>query len=168
MSKADPTKPRRIALIASKGSLDMAYPPLILASVAASMGWEAGIFFTFYGLDLIHKERQQHLGVAPLANPAMPSPIPGSSLKIPNIVGVLPGMTAMASMMMKDWMDKANLAPLDEMFAIAKESGVRFFACNTTLRVMRIKPEDLMDGVEFAGSPMFLDYAADADIQLFI
>jgi peroxiredoxin family protein len=168
MSKSDPTKPRRIALIASKGTLDMAYPPLILANVAASMGWEAGIFFTFYGLDLIHKDRQQHLGVAPLANPAMPSPIPGSSLKIPNIIGVLPGMTAMATSMMKDWMHDARLAPLDEMFAIAKESGVRLFACNTTMRVMKIDAKDLMDGVEFAGSPTFLDYAADADIQLFI
>ncbi len=168
MKLSDPSKPRRIALIASKGTLDMAYPPLILANVAASMGWEAGIFFTFYGLDLVHKERQKKLGVAPLANPAMPSPIPGSGIKIPNIVGVLPGMTSMATMMMKDWMDQANLAPLDEMFTMAKEGGVRLFACNTTMRVMKVKPEELMEGVEHAGSPAFLDYAADADIQLFI
>lgn len=168
MKSSDPDKPRRIALVASKGTLDMAYPPLILANVAASMGWEAGIYFTFYGLDLVHKERRKHLGVAPLANPAMPSPFPGSSIKIPNIIGVLPGMTAMATMMMKDWMEKANLASIDEMFAMAKEAGVRLFACNTTMRVMNIKPEELFPEVEFAGSPAFLDYAAEADVQLFI
>lgn len=161
-------KPRRIALVASKGTLDMAYPPLILANVAASMGWEAGIYFTFYGLNLVHKERRKQVGVAPLANPAMPPPIPSMPFTIPNIIGVLPGMTSMATMMMKDWMEKANLASLDEMFQIAKESGVRLFACNTTMRVMNIKPEDIMEDVEFAGSPAFLDYAADANIQLFI
>jgi peroxiredoxin family protein len=165
----DPDKPRRIALIASKGTLDMAYPPLILANVAASMDWEAGIFFTFYGLDLIHKERQKKLSVAPLANPAMPPPIPSMpGLKVPNIIGVLPGMTAVATMMMKEWMDSANLAPIDEMFDIARESGVRLFACNTTLRVMNISRDDLIEGVEHAGSPAFLDYAAEADVQLFI
>ncbi len=168
MKLTDPTKPRRLAIVASKGTLDMAYPPLILANVAASMNWEAGIFFTFYGLDLLHKERRHKLGVAPLANPAMPSPIPGSSIKIPNMIGMLPGMTAMATMMMKDWMAKANLSPLEEMFAIAKEGGVRLFACNTTMRVMGIKPEELVPEAEFAGSPAFLDYAAEADVSLFV
>lgn len=77
-------KPRRIALIASKGTLDMAYPPLILATTAASMGWEAGIFFTFYGLDVIHRKRQRQLSVSAVGNPAMPPPLPPLPVKVPN------------------------------------------------------------------------------------
>jgi peroxiredoxin family protein len=89
-------------------------------------------------------------------------------MKVPNVVGMLPGMTAAATMMMKSWMDRAHLAPLDEMLAIAKELGVKMYACNTTLKVMSIAKEDIMDGVIFAGSPAFLDFAAEADVQLFI
>ncbi len=100
MDSPNVKKPRRIALVASKGTLDQAYPPLILATTAASMGWEAGIFFTFYGLDVIHEKKHKKLAVPPLANPAMP-------VSIPNLVGALPGMTAMATSMMKGWMEKA-------------------------------------------------------------
>ena len=88
---------KRLALVASKGTLDMAYPPLILATTATSLGWEAGIFFTFYGLDILHKDRLERLQVSPIGNPAMPPPIssvPG--LKVPNLLGVVPGMTAVA------------------------------------------------------------------------
>jgi peroxiredoxin family protein len=168
MSEANGTRHRRLALIASKGTLDMAYPPLILGTTAASMGWEVGIFFTFYGLDIVHKERSKRLAVSPIGNPAMPPPIAAMPIKVPNVVGMLPGMTTAATMMMKSWMDRAHLAPLDEMLAIAKELGVKMYACNTTMRVMGIEREDIMDGVEFAGSPAFLDFAADADVQLFI
>ncbi|MBI1864547.1 MAG: DsrE/DsrF/DrsH-like family protein [Nitrospirae bacterium] len=94
-------KKKRLAIIASKGTMDMAYPPLILASTAISMDMEAGIFFTFYGLDLINKNKYGSLKVPPIANPAMPVPMP-------NILGMLPGMTAMATMMMKSWMGKAK------------------------------------------------------------
>ncbi len=80
-------KPKKMALIATKGTLDMAYPPLILASTAAALGWEAGIFFTFYGLNIIHKDKGRHLSVAPLGNPAAPIPVP-------NFIGAIPGMTA--------------------------------------------------------------------------
>lgn len=168
MARTEHDGPRRIALIASKGSLDMAYPPLILATTAASMGWEAGIFFTFYGLDIIHKERQKALAVSPIGNPAMPPPVPAIPIKVPNLLGVLPGMTAAATAMMKSWMGRAHMAPLTELLAIARELDVKLFACNTTLAVMGVRPEDLIEGVEFAGSPAFLDYAAEADIQLFI
>lgn len=168
MSEPKEGKPRRLALIASKGTLDMAYPPLILGTTAASMGWEVGIFFTFYGLDIVHKERSKKLAVSPIGNPAMPPPLAAFPVKVPNVVGMLPGMTTAATAMMKSWMDRANLAPLDEMLAIAKELGVKMYACNTTLRVMGIEKEDIMDGVEFAGSPAFLDFAAGADVQLFI
>ena len=161
--------PRRLALIASKGTLDMAYPPLILGTTAASMGWEVGIFFTFYGLDIVHRDRHHKLAVSPIGNPAMPPPVPSiPAMKVPNVLGVLPGMTAMATTMMKGWMDKANLAPFSELFQMAQELGVKMYACNTTMRVMGVKPEEIMEGVEFAGSPAFLDFAADADVQLFI
>ena len=86
---------KRMALVASKGTLDQAYPPLILATTAVAMGWEAGIFCTFYGLNLLHKDRLEKMQVAPLGNPAMPPPLPSvPALKVPNIVGALPGMTA--------------------------------------------------------------------------
>ncbi len=161
-------KPRRIALIASKGTLDMAYPPLILATTAASMGWEAGIFFTFYGLDIIHRKRQRQLSVSAVGNPAMPPPLPPLPVKVPTLVGALPGMTAVATAMMKGWLSRAHLAPVGELIDLARELGVQLFACNTTLAVMNINPEDLIEGVERVGAPAFLDFAAGADVQLFI
>jgi peroxiredoxin family protein len=166
-AEADP-KPRRIALVASKGSLDMAYPPLVLATTAASLGWEAGIFFTFYGLDIIHKERQRKLAVSPVGNPAMPPPLASVPLKVPTIVGAMPGMTKAATRMMKGWLGRAGLAPVVELVDIARELGVYLFACNTSLGVMGIEPGDLIEGVEPVGAPAFLDFAADADIQLFV
>lgn len=161
-------KPRRLALIASKGTLDMAYPPLILATTAASMGWEVGIFFTFYGLDIIHKTRQRQLAISPVGNPAMPPPFRSIPLRMPALLCSFPGMTAVATQMMKGWMRRARMAPILEMVDIARDLGVRFFACNSTIGVMGIDPDDLIDGVERAGAPAFLDFAADADIQLFI
>jgi len=157
----DLTRPKRLAIVATKGTLDMAYPPLILATTAAAMDMEAAIFFSFYGLDIINKKKNQDLKIPPLANPAMPVPIP-------NIVGVLPGMTRMASWMMKDWMKKGGVPTIPDLIAMAKENGVRLIACQMTLDVLGIKKEDLIDGLEFAGAGTFLDYAADADITLFV
>jgi len=157
----DLTRPKRLAIVATKGTLDMAYPPLILATTAAAMDMEAAIFFSFYGLDIINKQKNQDLKIPPLANPAMPVPIP-------NIVGVLPGMTRMASWMMKDWMKKGGVPTIPDLIAMAKENGVRLIACQMTLDVLGIKKEDLIDGLEFAGAGTFLDYAADADITLFV
>jgi peroxiredoxin family protein len=157
----DLTRPKRLAIVATKGTLDMAYPPLILATTAAAMDMEAAIFFSFYGLDIINKKKNQDLKIPPLANPAMPVPIP-------NIVGVLPGMTRMASWMMKDWMKKGGVPTIPDLIAMAKENGVKLIACQMTLDVLGIKKEDLIDGLEFAGAGTFLDYAADADITLFV
>jgi len=92
---------KRLALVASKGSLDMAYPPFILATTAASMGWDTAIFFTFYGLDIIHKKKLGSLKVAPVGNPAMPAPFQSIPIQVPNIVGVIPGATALATAFMK-------------------------------------------------------------------
>lgn len=152
---------RRLAIVASKGTLDMAYPPLILASAAAAMGWEAAVFFTFYGLDIINKKRGRHLQVAPLGNPAMPVPVP-------NLIGAIPGMTAMATTMMKSWMRKAHMPSIEEMIDICRRSGVQLIACSTTMGVMRVAKEDILDGLEISGAAAFLDFAADADVSLFI
>lgn len=160
---------RRLALIASKGTLDWAYPPLMLATTAASMGWEAGIYFTFYGLYIIHKEYQGRLQVSPVGNPAMPPPLPEfPALRMPMLLGALPGMTAMATGMMKGWMEEAHLAPITELIGIARELGVKLYACNTMIGVMGVNPAGLIEGVECAGSPAFLDFAAGADVRLFI
>jgi peroxiredoxin family protein len=157
----DITKPKRVAIIASKGTLDLAYPPLILATTAAAMDMEAAIFFTFYGLDIVKKSAYKNLKVPSLANPAMPVPVP-------NIIGVLPGMTYMASWMMRDWMKKGGVPTIPDLIDMAKENGVRLIACQMTLDVLGIKKEDVLDGLEFAGAGAFLDYAADADITLFV
>jgi peroxiredoxin family protein len=163
-----PVQPKRLALIVSKGTLDQAYPPLVMATTAASMGWEVGIFFTFYGLDIVHKERMPKLSVSPVGNPAMPPPLRKVPMQVPTLIGALPGMKSAATRMMKNWMSKANLAPIPELLEIARELGVRMFACNTTLAVMDVGKEDLIEGVEFAGAPAFLDFAGGSDVQLFI
>jgi len=162
-------RPKRLAMVASKGTLDMAYPPLILATTAASMGWEAGIFFTFYGLDLLHKERIKHLQVSPIGNPAMPPPLPAiPALKVPNILGTLPGMTAMATMMMQGWMAKAKMPTVQEMLDLCVDADVKLFACATTMGVMGITQGELIPQAQCAGATTFLDYASAADVSLFI
>jgi len=152
---------RRLAIVASKGTLDMAYPPLILASTAGSMGWDVGMFFTFYGLDIINRKRNRHLQVAPVGNPAMPVPVP-------NLIGAIPGMTAMATRMMKGWMDAARMPSVDELIQICRDTGVQMIACSTTMGVMKVASEDIMEGMEIGGAAAFLDFAADADVSLFI
>ena len=103
-------KQKRMSIIATKGSLDRAYPPLVLASTAAAMDIETMIFFTFYGIDVINKNKYAKLKVAPIGNPAMPSPVP-----IPNIIGMLPGMTAMGTMVMKSMMGRINWPSIPEL-----------------------------------------------------
>lgn len=150
---------KRLAIIALHGTLDAAYPPLILATAALAMDMEAAIFFTFYGLEILKKGNADKLKVAPIANPAMPMPVP-------NIVGMLPGMTAIATGMMNDWMKKANVAKLSELLELAVEGGVRLIACQMSMDVMGIKKEDLIDGVEIGGAATFLSYASENAIAM--
>ena len=159
-AQAEPRR-RRIALVASKGTLDQAYPPLILATTAASLGWEAGVYFTFYGLDILHRDRLPHLKVASLANPAGP-------IQLPNLLGALPGATAVATKVMQKWMRDAAMPPVTEFIDMAKGQGVRLFACSTTMGVMGVKETDLIEGCEIAGAAAFLDFASEADVQLFV
>ncbi|MCX5970708.1 MAG: DsrE/DsrF/DrsH-like family protein [Coprothermobacterota bacterium] len=151
----------RLAIIASKGTLDMAYPPLILATTAVAMEMEAGIFFTFYGLNIIRKDRKNKLFVAPIGNPAMPMPMP-------NILGMLPGMTSMGTMIMKGMMKKANAPSINELLEICRESGVRMIGCQMTMDAFGLKKEALIDGIEVGGAATFLAYAAEASVSLFI
>jgi len=156
------TKTKKLAIIATKGTLDWAYPPLILASTAASMGWEAGIFFTFYGLNIIHKQKSRKLKIAPLANPAAPMPVP-------NLVGAIPGMTAMGSSIMRLMFKQHGVATIKDLTDISIESGVKMFPCAMTMDVFGYKPTDFLEGVQpVCGATAFLDYAADADISLFV
>lgn len=153
------TTAKRLAIIATRGTLDAAYPPLILATTAIALDMEAAIFFTFYGLEIIKKGRADRLQVAPVGNPAMPVPVP-------NIVGMLPGMTAMATGMMNGWMHRAHVAKLSELLELALESEVRLIACQMTMDVMGIGREDLLDGLEVGGAATFLQYASEDAIVL--
>ncbi len=154
-------RPKRLALVAAKGTLDQAYPPLILATTAASLGWEVGIYFTFYGLDILHKDRLEKLKVASLANPAGP-------IQVPNLLGALPGATAAATRVMKKWMDDAQMPGVPEFIEMAKDLDVILFACSTTMGVMGVEEADLIEGCDIAGAAAFLDFAAEADVQLFV
>jgi peroxiredoxin family protein len=161
LAEQGPPEAQAMTIVASKGTLDMAYPVLILATSAAAMELETSVFFTFYGLNIIKKSTYANLKVAPIANPAMPVPMP-------NILGMLPGMTAMATAMMNSWMRKVNVPTIPELLEVAKEENVRLIACQMTMDVMGIKEEELIDGLEFGGAATYLAAAAKAQINLFV
>lgn len=152
----------KLAIIATKGTLDWAYPPLILATTAAALGWDVGIFFTFYGLNIIHKKKNKHLQVAPVGNPAMPMPVP-------NFIGAIPGMTAMGTQVMKSMFKGHHVSSIEELLGFAVDAGVKMWPCGMTLEVFGYKQEDFIDGVQaVCGATHFIGYAQDADVSLFI
>lgn len=153
---------KKLALIASKGTLDWAYPPFILASTAAALDYEVSIFFTFYGLTLLKKDISD-LKVSPLGNPAMPMPLP-----IPNLVQALPGMESMATMMMKQKIADKGVASIQELREICLESGVKLIACQMTMDLFDFKREEFIDGIEIGGAASFFEFAGEADVSLFI
>ncbi|MBI2887267.1 MAG: DsrE/DsrF/DrsH-like family protein [Chloroflexi bacterium] len=155
------TEIRRVALVASKGTLDMAYPPLILATTAAAMGMECGIFFTFYGLDIINKKKLAGLKVSPIANPAAPIPVP-------NILGMIPGATYLATFIMKRMMGAQRMPTVPQLLDMCQQLNVKLIGCTTTMGVMGVAKEDLRDGVDLGGAATFLDYAAKAQVTLFV
>lgn len=155
------TDVKRLAIVASKGTLDMAYPPLILATTAAAMGMEVGVFFTFYGLDILKKSKHNRLQVAPLGNPAAPLPVP-------NILGAIPGATAAATWVMNRMMRKQKIPTIGEFLALSRQLNVRLIACTTTMGIMGVKKEELLDGVEMQGAAAFLEYASKAQVTLFV
>lgn len=167
-------KPKRLALIASQGTLDWAYPPFLLASTAAAMDMEVGVFFTFYGLTLLKKEID--VKVAPQTNPAMPMKMPfgpkgfqNFEWPIPNILGNnIPGYETMATSFMKKTFANKGVASLEELREMCTDLGVRMIGCQMTMDVFGFDSEDFIDGIELGGAASFLEFAADSDISLFI
>lgn len=153
---------KKLALIASKGTLDWAYPPFILASTAAALDYEVSIFFTFYGLTLLKKDISD-LKVTPLGNPAMPMPVP-----MPNLIQALPGMESMATLMMKRKIADKGVASIEELRDICLESGVKLIACQMTMDLFDFKREEFIDGIEIGGAATFFEFAGEADVSLFI
>ncbi|MBL8342196.1 MAG: DsrE/DsrF/DrsH-like family protein [Rubrivivax sp.] len=153
---------KKMAIIASKGALDMAYPPLILSSTAAALGWEVQVFFTFYGLQLLRRDLSG-IAISPLANPAMPMPVP-----MPVVVSALPGMEAMATSMMKAKLKKKGVASLEELRTLCLEAEVKFIGCQMTVDLFDFTKSDFIDGIEYGGAATFLQFAGESDVCLFI
>jgi peroxiredoxin family protein len=154
---------RRAAIVASKGTLDWAYPPLILATAAAAAGMQTSIFFTFYGLSIIRRDFEKRLKVDPVGNPAMPMPVP-----MPDLVTGMPGMVTLASKMMRSRFDKHHVATIGTLLDSAAELGVRLIGCQMTIDVFGYSPDDFRDGVEFGGAAAFMSEARRAHATLFI
>lgn len=153
-------KRNKLVIVCSKGSLDMAYPPLFLATTAAAMGMQVDLYFTFWGMNMISKKNIDSMKVSPVGNAALP---------IPNILGMIPGMSSMMTSMMKKKMQKIKVPSVREMIATAKESGVKFHACSNTMEIMGFKKEDLIPEVDdIIGAATYLDMAAEDAITLFI
>jgi peroxiredoxin family protein len=155
------SKPKKLAIIATKGTLDWAYPPLILATTGASLGWDVGVFFTFYGLKILQKDRKLEIGTT--GNPAMPMPVP-----MPQLLTALPGMTPIATSMMKRQFKAHGVASIDDLLDLAVELGVKLSPCGMTMDVFGFPESSFIDGIEpVCGATHFLTWAADADIALF-
>ena len=169
MSEENGTKaidPNTMSIIVTKGSLDWAYPPFILGSTAAAMGLEVTMFFTFYGLSLLKKDL--NLKVTPLGNAAMEMPMAGGHMVMPNIVGMVPGVDAMASKMMKNLIKKNGVASIDELRELSVEADVRMIGCQMTMDLFDYKLEDMIEGVEVGGAATYIEVATQSHINLFI
>lgn len=164
----------KLAMIATQGSLDWAYPPFILATAAASMGWDVGIFFTFYGLPLLKKDLKPT--VSSLGNPAMPMKMPfgpegfqNINWPIPNaITSNIPGFESMATSMMKKTFKNKGVATVEELRDIAVDMDVKLIACQMTMDVFGFKKEEFIEEAEYAGAAAYLEFAVDSDVNLFI
>jgi len=156
---------KKLAIIATKGTLDWGYPPFILASTAAALGYETQIFFTFYGLQLLRKELD--LKVSPLGNPGMPMPM-GMDKWFPVLGTALPGMESVMSAMMKKKMKDKGVASLEELRELCLEAEVKMIACQMTVDLFDFSPSEFINGVEYGGAATFFEFAGESDICLFI
>lgn len=153
------TEDRKLSIICSKGNLDMAYPGLILANAAWMLGIEANIFFTFWGMDIISKDKVDHLKVTPVGNTAM---------HMPQAIGWLPGMADMATVMMKKEMTKLDVPPVHEFLGMVHDAGCGIYACRMAADMMHLTKEDLVEEVDdILGAMEFLELADGAQL-LFI
>ena len=147
---------RKLAIICSKGTLDMAYPGLVLANAALMEGIDVTLFFTFWGLDMVNKKKMTHLKISPLGNPSM---------GMPNLVGVLPGMTTMATTMMKHEIEKLDFPPVDEFIEMISDAGGKIYGCKMSMDMMHLEKEDLCDEVEdIVGAMEFMEMSDGAQI----
>jgi peroxiredoxin family protein len=164
----------KLALISTQGSLDWAYPPFILATAGASMGWDVGIFFTFYGLPLLKKDLKA--SVSPLGNPSMPMKMPfgpegfkNINWPIPNaITSNIPGFESVATSLMKKTFKDKGVASVQELRDMAIDLDVKLIACQMTMDVFGFKKEEFIDEAEVAGAAAYLEFAVDSDVNLFI
>ena len=165
---------KKLALIASQGTLDWAYPPFILASGAAAMDWEVAIFFTFYGLPLLKKDIKA--SVSPLGNPAMPMKMPFGSegfqninWPIPNIItSNIPGFEGLATSLMKKTFKNKGVATVQELRDMCVELDVKMIGCQMTMDVFGFKKEEFIEEAEIGGAATFLEFASDSNVSLFV
>ncbi|NEU58695.1 DsrE/DsrF/DrsH-like family protein [Halorussus sp. MSC15.2] len=152
--------PKKMSIIATKGTLDMAYPPLILASTAAAFGWDVTVFHTFWGLDILHEEQSKNLKLSAVGNPNMP---------VPNAIAALPGMDSVATKMMNKKIADNDTATIEELIDTSLDMGVDFLACQMTANLMDYDEDAFYEGVTTGvGAATALQDMADADIQLMI
>lgn len=157
---------KSMSLIVTKGTLDWAYPPFILATTAAAMGLEVTMFFTFYGLTLLKKKLD--LKISTLGNPAMQMPMMGMHMALPNIVSAVPGVDGVATAMMKNLIKRKGVASIEDLRAMALEADVKMIACQMTMDLFEYKLDDMIEGPELGGAASYIEVATKSDINLYI
>lgn len=169
MTQRETGKTPAMTIIATKGTLDMAYPPFILASTASALGWDVSIFFTFYGLNLLKKDLD--LKVTPLGNPAMPMKLPnGLEMPVPtSVMALMPGFQSMASGMMKKTLNNKGVASIDELRELCIEADVKLIACQMTVDLFGYRKGEFIPEIsEWVGAASFLPTALQAEVNLFV
>ena len=162
---AEPAQ-KSMSIIVTKGSLDWAYPPFILATTAAAMGVPVTMFFTFYGLPLLLKKMDLQLTAA--GNPAMKMPMMGGHMGLPNLLTAIPGVDAACSKMMKNLMNKKGVAPIEDLRELAVDADVRMIACQMTMDLFEYTLDDMIEGPELGGAATYIECATQSEINLFI
>ena len=156
---------KNLTIIATKGTLDWAYPPFILSSTAAALGYNVTMFFTFYGLQLLKKDLS--LSVSPLGNPGMPMPM-GMDKWFPVLGTAIPGMQAMMTGMMKNTIKSKGVASVAELRNLCLEADVKMIGCQMTIDLFDIKHADLIDETDLGGAATYFEHAGESDVNLFI
>jgi peroxiredoxin family protein len=159
---------RHIAFICSKGDLDMAYPALIMGWSALGNGIDVSLFFTFWGMDMITKKRIDKLQIAPVANTSMKMTmmgLPTGNLGIPNLMGIIPGMTRFATWLMKKKIKAVGAPPVREYLEMLQDGGAKLYACKMTCDMMGLGKSDFIDGViDGVTASDFIDMTEGAQI----
>jgi len=160
-------EPRKIAFICSKGNLDMVYPALVMGWAALGNGIEVTIFFTFWGMDMINKARIDRLQIPPIANTSMKMNMMGvpGYVGIPQIMGIIPGMTAFATFLMKKKMKGLKVPTVREYIEMLVDGGAKLYACKMSVDMFELKKEDFVDGViDIVTAGDFMDMTEGAQI----